>query len=230
MFIDFFCVELVVASQPDYHPEDSSDNERQQTKVISTKVSVDQYRKFKMLTEYLHQKGLADVHTPSAVLRNQIEDLLSYYHDEVDYSIDNSKDLNNTTHFDTSVLSPSPIEKGQEGQEGVIQRNQSESEEMPRSAHDFVLEGIISRYGAKKNYNIINEQQMLQVLLRANELSRRVSVDILQKVDDLAEKAKEIIDMFDGIYEVAKAEGYPIDKIVEDKEKLKEFLGFRNIN
>ncbi len=41
--------------------------------------------------------------------------------------------------------------------------------------------------------------------------------------------AKAIIDMFDRIYEVAKQEGYPIDEIVEDKEKLKEFLGF-NIN
>jgi hypothetical protein len=75
----------------------------------------------------------------------------------------------------------------------------------------------------------LNEDR-LEVLSRANELSRRVSVDLLQKVDDLAKRAKEIIDMFDRIYQVAKAEGYPIDEIVEDKEKLKEFLGFRNIN
>jgi hypothetical protein len=30
------------------------------------------------LTEYLYQNGLAYFHTPSAVLRNQIEDLLNY--------------------------------------------------------------------------------------------------------------------------------------------------------
>jgi hypothetical protein len=62
------------------------------------------------------------------------------------------------------------------------------------------------------------------VLSRANELSRRVSADLLQKVEDLARRAKEIIDMFDRIYEVAKEEGYPIDEILRDKERLKEFL------
>ena len=30
--------------------------------------------------------------------------------------------------------------------------------------------------------------------------------------------------MFDRIYEVAKEEGYPIDEILRDKERLKEFL------
>ena len=62
------------------------------------------------------------------------------------------------------------------------------------------------------------------MLSRANELSRRVSADLLQKVEDLARRAKEIIDMFDRIYEVAKEEGYPIDEILRDKERLKEFL------
>jgi len=65
---------------------------------------------------------------------------------------------------------------------------------------------------------------MLQTQSKAKELSLRISIDLLQKVDDLANRAKEIINRFHGIYEVAKAEGYPIDKIVEDKEKLKEFF------
>jgi hypothetical protein len=39
-----------------------------------------------------------------------------------------------------------------------------------------------------------------------------------------------LIDMFDRIYKVAKQEGYPIGRIVEDKEKLKDFLRIRNIN
>ena len=71
---------------------------------------------------------------------------------------------------------------------------------------------------------------MLQTQSKAKELSLRISVDLLQKVDDLANRAKETIDMFDEIYEVTKEEGYPIDTIVEDKGKLKEVLGFRNIN
>src|SRR6185437_6459586 len=86
-------------------------------KVISTKVSVDQYRKFKLLTEYLYQKGLTDNHTPSAVLRNQIEDLLKYYLSEVDDSIDRSKDLTSTTRSEPSVLSPSLVEERLENRE-----------------------------------------------------------------------------------------------------------------
>jgi hypothetical protein len=102
--------------------------------------------------------------------------------------------------------------------------------EFPLFAHDFVLEEIISRYSDNKNYNIIYEHQLLQTQSRAKELSLRISVDLLHKVDDLANRAKEIIDMFDRICEVAKYEGYPIDGIIEDKEKLKEFLGFKNTN
>ncbi len=229
MFIDFFCLQLVVTSQPSSYPEDSFEREQQQTKVISTKVSVDQYRKFKVLTEYLYQKGLADVHTPSAVLRNHIEDLLRDYCSEVDGSTDSSKDLSNTSGPDTALLSPSLEEERQENQEEVILHNESEYEDMPQSIIDYVLEEIMSRYGTKLNYNIMREDR-LQVLSRANELSRQVSVDLLQKIDNLAEMAKAIIDMFDRIYEVAKQEGYPIDEIVEDKEKLKEVLGFKNIN
>ena len=71
---------------------------------------------------------------------------------------------------------------------------------------------------------------MLQTQSKAKELSLRISIDLLKKVDDLANRAKETIDMFDEIYEVTKEEGYPIDTIVEDKGKLKEVLGFRNIN
>ena len=119
-----------MATQPDYHPEHNSKKERQQTKVISTKVSVDQYRKFKSLTEYLYQKGLADDHTPSAVLRNQIEDLLSYYGSEVYGSTDSSKDLSNTSGPDTALLSPSLEEERQENQEEVILHNESEYEDM----------------------------------------------------------------------------------------------------
>ncbi|MGA9843166.1 MAG: hypothetical protein WBQ25_12690 [Nitrososphaeraceae archaeon] len=218
-----------MAGQPDYHAEDTFDKQRQQTKVISTKVSVDQYRRFKLLTEYLSQKGLAHNHTPSAVLRNHIEDLLRHYYSEVDGSTDGSKDLSNTSGPDTALLSPSPEEERQENQEEVIHHNESAYDEMPQSTINYVLEEIMSRYGTKLNYNIMNEDR-LEVLSRANELSRRVSVDLLQKIENLAEMAKAIIDMFDRIYEVAKQEGYPIDEIVEDKEKLKEFLGFKNIN
>ncbi len=228
MFIDNFNVRLVVASQRDYHAEDTFDKERRQTKVMSTKVSVDQYRRFKLLTEYLSQKGLADNHTPSAVLRNHIEDLLRHYCSEVDGSTDSSKDLSNTSGPDSALLLPSLEEEGQENQEEVIRHNECGYDEIPQSI-DYVLGEIMSRYGTKLNYNIMREDR-LQVLSRANELSRQLSVDLLQKVDDLAKMAKEIIDMFDRIYEVAKQEGYPIDEIVEDKEKLKEFLGFKNIN
>jgi DNA-binding ferritin-like protein (Dps family) len=190
-----------VTSTPYYHSEDSIEKERQQTKVRSTKVSVDQYRKFKSLAEYLYQKGLANDHTPSAVLRNQIVDLLSYYCSEVDDSFDRSKDQNNITHPKTSMFSPSLVEEGQEYQEDVTQHHPSESEpdDMLQYIRDFVLEEIISRYGAKKNYDIVSEGR-LQMLSRANEMSLRISVDFRKEVDDLAIRSKAIIDAFDRIY------------------------------
>jgi hypothetical protein len=46
------------------------------------------------------------------------------------------------------------------------------------------------------------------MLSRANELSPRISVDLRNQVDDLANRTKAIIDMFGRIYEVAKEEGY----------------------
>jgi hypothetical protein len=141
------------------------------------------------LTEYLYRKGIAYFHTPSAVLRNHIEDLLTYYYREVDNGTDRSKDLNIITHTYAPTLSSSPMDEGQENQEEVIHHNESAYEEMPQSTVDYVLEQIISRYGTKLNYNILNEDR-LEVLSRANELSRRVSVDLLQKVDDLAKRAK----------------------------------------
>ena len=110
-----------------------------------------------MLTEYLYQKELAYFHTPSAVLRNHVEDLLDYYCSEVDDSTDRPKDLNNTSRPDTSVLSSSLHEERQENQEEVTQHNESESEEMSWFAHDFILEEIILRYGTGKNYNVMSE-------------------------------------------------------------------------
>jgi hypothetical protein len=59
----------------------------------------------------------------------------------------------------------------------------------------------------------------LQMLSRANEWSLRTSVDLRNQVDDLANRTKAIIDTFGRIYEVAKEEGYPIDEIIENKER-----------
>ena len=67
--------------------------------------------------------------------------MLGYYRDEVDDNIVKSKDLNSTTIPETSAV-PSLIEKVQENQEELIQRNKSESVEFPLFAHDFVLEEI----------------------------------------------------------------------------------------
>ena len=67
--------------------EDDSSNQsdghvvRRRDKVISTKVSVDLHNRFNLLAEYLFESGLSESFTPSGLLRDIIEQLLSEYHD-----------------------------------------------------------------------------------------------------------------------------------------------------
>jgi hypothetical protein len=59
-------------------------NEKQHTRVISTKIAVDQYESFNLLAEYLFKIGVVENPTPSAFLRNYITQLVSSYHDDIE--------------------------------------------------------------------------------------------------------------------------------------------------
>jgi predicted DNA-binding protein len=65
---------------PDNPLNDSNDQIiRRRNKVLSTKVSVDLHNRFNLLAEYLFERGLSESFTPSTLLREIIEHLLSEY-------------------------------------------------------------------------------------------------------------------------------------------------------
>ena len=72
----------MVAAIQDNQIEHSDDRVvRRRNKVLSTKVSVDLHNRFDLLSEYLFESGLSESFTPSALLHDIIEHLLSEYHD-----------------------------------------------------------------------------------------------------------------------------------------------------
>ena len=63
---------------------------------MSIKVSVDHHNRFALLADYLFESGLSESFTPSALLRDIIEHLLSEYNDGLVTS-ENVQSLNDTT-------------------------------------------------------------------------------------------------------------------------------------
>jgi hypothetical protein len=75
-------VDLLLAAKLDNRFKDNNSRVvRRQSEVLSTKVSVDLHNRFNLLTEYLFESGLSEGFTPSALLRDIIEHLLTGYHD-----------------------------------------------------------------------------------------------------------------------------------------------------
>jgi len=69
-----------LAATPDNPLNDSNDQIiRRRNKVLSTKVSIDLHNRFNLLAEYLFERGLSESFTPSTLLREIIEHLLSEY-------------------------------------------------------------------------------------------------------------------------------------------------------
>jgi hypothetical protein len=66
-----------------YRTKDNVNKEQQQTKVISTKVSVDQHDRFNLLSKYLYRKGVIETPTPSALLRHSVDYVLRCHHNEM---------------------------------------------------------------------------------------------------------------------------------------------------
>ena len=59
-------------------------NKDQRIKVISTKIPADHYDSFSLLIEYLSKAGVIQTSTPSALLRNNITQLLTSYRDDIE--------------------------------------------------------------------------------------------------------------------------------------------------
>ena len=60
------------------------DDKNQRTKVLSTKLPVDQLESSNLLAECMYKNGLIEKPTPSSILRNSILDLLKNHHDDIE--------------------------------------------------------------------------------------------------------------------------------------------------
>ena len=60
------------------------DDKNQKTKVLSTKLPVDQLESFNLLADCMYKDGLIEKPTPSSILRNSILDLLNNHHDDIE--------------------------------------------------------------------------------------------------------------------------------------------------
>jgi hypothetical protein len=74
-------IDLSLAAKLDNPNESDDPTVRRRNKVLSTKESIDVHDRFSLLAEYLFENGLSESFTPSALLRDIIEHLLTEYHD-----------------------------------------------------------------------------------------------------------------------------------------------------
>ena len=60
------------------------DDKNQRTKVLSTKLPVDQLESFNLLAECMYKNGLIEKPTPSSILRNSLLELLNNHHNDIE--------------------------------------------------------------------------------------------------------------------------------------------------
>jgi hypothetical protein len=76
------------------------DDKNQKTKVLSTKLPVDQLESFNLLAECMYKNGLIEKPTPSSILRNIILDLLKNHHDDIEnYRLTKSQGIANNNGY-----------------------------------------------------------------------------------------------------------------------------------
>ena len=200
-----------------YPKGESDDVWQKQTKIISTRVSVDQRIRFNILTEHLYNNGLIESHTPSALLRASIDHLLFKYHDKLEEYYVNST---------MSRSLPVPIHQPPSSLSSQEPKQQSEFDKVENYVGELILEGIQSKYNKNnKKYDDVDNEYERQERTNTTQNLPSISSELEDKINELAKNVISQLDIFDKIYEVAKEEDYPIDEIIEDKERLKEFLG-----
>jgi K+/H+ antiporter YhaU regulatory subunit KhtT len=117
------------------------------------------------------------------------------------------------------ALQPSSISLSQEPKE------QLESDKEVNYFGDLILEGIQSKYSKNnRNYDNMDKELQLQERTESANTLPSISSELEDKIDELANRVMSILDQFDRIYKTAKEEDYPIDEIIEDRERLKDFL------
>src|SRR6476620_11812011 len=64
----------------------NKEDKKQQTRVVSTKITVDQYLSFNRLAEHLFKNGVVEKPLMSTVLRDSINKMLNHYHRDLENS------------------------------------------------------------------------------------------------------------------------------------------------
>ena len=101
-------VDLLLAAIGD-NQFNHSDSHARRNKVLSTKVSVDLHNRFNLLAEYLFERGLSETFTPSALLHDIIEHLLSEYNDGL-AAYENVQSLNDTNNTNNPSTKSSGVQ------------------------------------------------------------------------------------------------------------------------
>jgi hypothetical protein len=134
----------------DYHIRDSIDREQKQTRLISSRLLLDQHNKFNSLAEYLYKNGQAENPTLSTLLRVTIEHLLAKYHDVLEEYCNRTDCIKDTNCLISQSSSSLLLPQKQETKE------QSESD-MTQYVNNLIIDRIISCYNKNKKYNYDNE-------------------------------------------------------------------------
>ena len=172
-----------------YSKRKEDDLWQKQTKVISTKVSVDQHNRFNILAEYLYENGLTESSTPSALLRANIDDLLLKYHDKLEEYCTNST-VNRSL--------PIPIPQPPSSLSSQEPKQQSESDKIENYVGELILEGIQSKYNKNnKNYYDMDKGLEIQERTEITQMLPSISSELEVKIDELANSVMHIIDQFD---------------------------------
>jgi hypothetical protein len=199
---------MAIASNYDLKDNENKEHKaRQQTRVISTKVSVDQHDRFNSLCKYLNKrKGVGESPTPSAILRHNIEYLLRRYDNEMEGECCNNSN-NLVDHHDYSLPPPSPVAKntGSHSQQfstsaATAEVTYNENKAGPKEAISMQKDQIKSMQNEIKSQSQLNEKQLVTVLVDPRKMnmtdriliSRSDAFVIIIDVDVKTAKAKSV--------------------------------------
>jgi hypothetical protein len=146
----------------------------QQTKVISTKVSVDQHDRFNSLCKYLNKrKGVGESPTPSAILRHNIDYLLRRYENEMEGEYCN--DSNNLVDDNISrspVTSPMPEDPNNHSEQSSTSATAASAVQVPYDETKTEPKEMIN---IQKDQNEVksqlDEKQLITVLVDPKKMN-----------------------------------------------------------
>jgi hypothetical protein len=158
------------------------DNKNQRTKVLSTKLPVDQLESFNLLAECMYKNGLIEKPTASSILRNSILDLLNNHHDDIENyrTLKRQGPANNNGHELINIeknqilgnehLHPPLNDDGQTHHQGMNMAPVKETEYLREKVHDN--NKLPMNYGNLEPSGIQRTQEELKKTKREMQFQR----------------------------------------------------------